>query len=323
MRPLTLLLLLVLLTADTHADTTPRPRDLRVGRLAPTQGRRFASYPGALESLLEHVRQRTAAPVAPEPLDITDFADPRLLQLPLVYANFADREDWSLSPAEATALKGYLQRGGLLFIDAGITAAFLRTNRFYGQHHSFAEWDVHPELAQTFRKLFPNDSFKPLRRSDPLFAAFYSGLPDPRTLPETVRDYTQREKWPGGSYAALALTLNGRPAVIAMPIIAMGWGVSPTGHWLTHISMRILENADGLSDFIGNASYSGERFEVRREDGALDTIFCESEAKPSWNREPSGRTRVFRYYSAPEINDYVHHFYTRLGTNVIIYALTH
>ena len=152
MRRLTLLLLALLIAAATAA---PRPRLLRVGRLAPAQGRRFASYPGALESLLEHVRQRTAAPVAPEPLDITDFADPRLLQLPLVYANFADREDWSLSPAEATALKGYLQRGGLLFIDAGITAAFLRTNRFYGQHHSFAEWDVHPELAETFLKLTP------------------------------------------------------------------------------------------------------------------------------------------------------------------------
>lgn len=298
------------------------PAQIRIGRLMPAGTYRYANYPGALESLLQHVQAHTQVKVDAVPVDLVDFADPRLLALPFVYANFADRDDWTLTPAESQNLKGYLQRGGLLFIDAGITASFLRGSKFHGQHHSFAEWDPHPDLQQAFHKLFPEARFEPLKRSDPLYQAFYVGLPDPSVLPETVRAYTEREKWPNGSYAAVALKLKGRPAVIAMPIIAMGWAVNPLGQWKTNIGMRILEDTEGLTGFIANASYSGERFEVKREDGAMDQVFCETEARPSWNREPSGKTRVFRYYNAPEINDYVHQFYTRLGTNLLIYALT-
>jgi len=31
---------------------------------------------------------------------------------------------------------------------------------------------------------------------------------------------------------------------------------------------------------------------------------------------------VFRYYASREISDFAHVFYTRLGTNILLYALT-
>jgi hypothetical protein len=46
-------------------------------------------------------------------------------------------------------------------------------------------------------------------------------------------------------------------------------------------------------------------------------------AMPAWVNEPEGNWRVFRYYSSREISEYAHVFYTRLGVNIFIYALTH
>ena len=171
-------------------------------------------------------------------------------------------------------------------------------------------------------RLFPEASFQVLKRSDPLFKAFYSGLPDTSLLPDSVRSYTEQEKWPDGTYSTVVLKIDGRVAVMTTPIIAMGWKKSATGQWLNRIQFRILEDTQGLTEYVSNASYSGERFEATREDGGKDVIYCQSAATPSWNHEPSGKTRIFRYYSSPEISDFAHEFYTRLGTNIVVYALT-
>ena len=312
------LLLLYIVWATCFAQNA----ELRIGRFTGGLQPYQMSYSGALQSLLQHVRDTTLANVVPEPVDISDFADERLLKLPFVYANFADRLDWTFSDDEKRNLKAYLERGGFLFIDAGITASFLRGVHGAGQHHSYAEWDATPELKEAFKSIFPNASFQVLKRSDPLFKAFYSGLPDTSLLPDSVRSYTEQEKWPDGTYSTVVLKINGRVAVMTTPIIAMGWGKTASGQWLSRIQFRILEDTQGLTEYVSNASYSGERFEAVREDGGKDVIYCQSEATPSWNHEPSGKTRIFRYYSSPEISDFAHEFYTRLGTNIVVYALT-
>ena len=294
----------------------------RIGQLAPDGRAVLRNYPTALPSLLSHVSEKTTFQVAPEPVMLNDFSDERLKQCPFVYANFADRESWTFSPQEISSLRDYLSRGGFLYIDAGITASFLRERPELGQHHSYAEWEASPEIREAFQAVFPELAFQPLKRSDSLYSAFYQGLPDTSLLPETVRTYTEQEKWPEGTYSAVALRIKGRIAVLVTPIVAMGWGKNSLGQWETTIRFRILEGSKGLPELLATAAYSGPRFEVVREDSGKDVIYCQDGALPAWAQEPDGNWRVFRYYSSQEISDFAHVFYTRLGTNIIVHALT-
>jgi hypothetical protein len=296
--------------------------EVRIAQLSP--GRSVSRrYGNALPSLLAHVREETSTNVVPEPVLLADFEDERLFECPFVYANFADRSDWTLSDQEVINLKAYLERGGFLFIDAGINAAFLRDNPELGQHHSFGEWDACPEVKSAFESVFPGKAFQPLKRSHPIFRVFYEGLPDTSILPDTVRSFVEQEKWPDGTYSAVGLTVKGRIAVLVTPIIAMGWGKNSVGGWVTNIRFRVREGTEGLDEYLRTAAYSGARFEVVREDGGKDVIYCQKQALPAWANEPGDRWRVFRYYGSREISDFAHVFYTRLGTNILVYALTH
>lgn len=288
------------------------------------QGNRLQrNYPDALTSLIEEINKSTTLKVAPDPIYIETFDDPVLFQNPMVYVNFADRHDWTLSDAEVDALRDFFDRGGFMFFDAGINAAFLREeNGSYGQYHSFAEWQVSPDLEKMFHQVYPEKEFQALPRSHPLFTAFYRGLPDAGILPDAVRDYVVNEKWPQGTYAAMGVTVNGRLAALAMPILAMGWGKNELDQWTTFIGFRIREGAEGLSERLADAAYTGVRFETTREDGRKDVIYTQQKAMPAWVQEPDDTWRVFRYYYTQEISDYAHTFYTRLGVNVFVYAFT-
>ena len=189
-----------------------------------------------------------------------------------------------------------------------------------GQFHSFAEWQVSEEIADTFATIFPQNSFRTIGRAHPLFRAYYTGLPEPDVLPETVKDFVINEKWPQGTYAAMGLYENGRLAVLATPILAMGWGKNEVDQWNTFIGFRIRESAEGLSSRLSEAAYSGIRFEVTREDRQKDIIYTQDKGMPSWVQEPDGNWRVFRYYYSQEISDYAHTFYTQLGVNIFVYA---
>lgn len=304
---------------DSIEGTRP---EVRIGQVCEGSSVR-RHYANALPSLLEHIRNETTLQVVPEPVLMEDFADKRLAELPFVYVNFADRKGWNLSELEIHNLRGYLERGGFLYIDAGINASFLRDNPEFGQHHSFGEWEACPELKKALKSLFPNKLIQPLSRSHPLFRVFYEGLPDTDILPETVRAFVEEEKWPDGTYSALGLEVNGRLAVLITPIVAMGWGRNSLGGWTTTIRFRVREGTEGLSDYLRTAAYSGTRFEVTREDKGVDAIYCQKMALPAWVEEPRDRWRVFRYYGCREISDFAHLFYTRLGTNILVYALTH
>ena len=281
------------------------------------------NYPSALPTLLEHIAAETPLNVAIDPIFIESFEDPKIFEHSFIYINFADRSDWQLTEKEQLNLKNFLERGGFLYLDAGINASFLREkNASMGQFHSFAEWQVSPEVSAMMAEIFPEKQFRSIPRNDPLFRSFYVGLPDASVLPITVRDYVINEKWPQGSYAAMGLYIEGRLAVLAMPILAMGWGKDEIDNWETFIGFRIRESAEGLSQRLSEAAYSGVRFEVMREDGLQDVIYTQNRGMPSWVQEPGGDWRLFRYYYTQEISDYAHIFYTRLGVNVFIHAFT-
>ncbi|TVR51020.1 MAG: DUF4159 domain-containing protein [Puniceicoccaceae bacterium] len=307
--------------ATLQAATAFEADRVRVLQLAPSNPME-RNFPAALPSLLEHLNETTTIRVHPDPLFIDSFADERLRRHPLLYVNFGDRRDWTLSEAEKAGLKSFLERGGFLYLDAGITTEFLRDDPRYGQSHSFADWEIHPSLEELFRELFPDSAFERLPRQHPLFRSFHAGLPPPDELPDSVRDYVINEKWPQGTYSFLQLRVNGRTAVLASPIIAMGWGRTAIGTWANTISFRVRESAEGLDEQLREAAYAGARFEAVREDGRKDTIFCQQAATPSWVQEPNGRWRIFRYYHSREISDYAHRYYTQLGVNLFVYALT-
>lgn len=278
-------------------------------------------YADALPSLLQEVRTKTTLNVDPFPIYIESFEDEVIFKHPVVYVNFADRQDWSLSAKEITNLRAFIERGGFLFVDAGINASFLRGNAS-AQSHSFADWSVTPDLAEALKKVLPDGRFEPLPRSDPFFKSFYAGLPDASVLQEAIREFIINEKWPQGTFSTMVLKHEGRVAVMAMPIVAMGWGKTEFGQWTTRIGFRVREGAEGLSQRLSEAAYAGESYEATREDGLSDVIYCETPGMPSWVSEPNGDWRVFRYYHSQEISDYAHTFYTRLGVNLFVYTFS-
>ena len=298
-----------------------RPDALRIVQLVEGNPLR-RNFANALPSLIDTINQRTTLHLDPDPLFIESFEDERIFQHPLIYANYADRRDWTLTEKEASNLRAFLRRGGFIYLDAGINAEFLRDDPRYGQNHSFADWQVSPDIEAAFRQVFPERSFQRVARNDPLFRVFYEGLPDASALPDTVRDYVVTEKWPQGTYSFLGLKVDGRYAVLTSPIIAMGWGRNEMGGWSNNISFRIRESAEGLSEQLAQAAYGGARFETTREDGRTDIVYCQEAATPSWVHEADGRWRIYRYYHSREINDYAHSFYTQLGINIFVLALT-
>ena len=306
---------------NSAGSGSPEAGALRVAQMVEGNPLR-RNFPAALPTLLQHINEETTLRLHPDPLIIESFEDERIFTTPLIYANFGDRQDWNLSPRERENLKRFLDRGGFLYIDAGINSEFLRGDISHGQHHSFADWQVSPVLEELFRDLYPETSFRRLPRSHRLFRSFYSGLPPVDELPETVRDYVVNEKWPQGTYSFMGLRVDDRIAVLASPIVAMGWGKTERGVWANRISFRVRESSEGLEEQLRDAAYRGERFEAVREDGREDVIYSQEPAKPSWVNEPGGAWRIFRYYHSSEISDYAHVFYTQLGVNVFVHALT-
>lgn len=306
---------------NTSSVQIPLPQPQRIAQLVNIDPI-FRNYPSALPSLIAEVNHQTGIVLDPQPVLISSFETRDIFKYPFIYANFADRPEWNFSELEQQNLRAYLERGGFLFIDAGINAEFLRKDTNFGQHHSYGEWEVTPELRDAFKKIFPDKSFQSLNRSHEIFRSFYKGLPDPKELPATVRDYVVNEKWPDGTYSLMGLYVNNRIAVLASPIVSMGWGKNSFGEWITTINFRVRETAPGLSEKLKTAAYSGERFEAMREDARKDIIYCQKRALPAWVEEPDGNWRIFRYYQSREISDYAHIFYTRLGVNIFVYAFT-
>jgi hypothetical protein len=219
-----------------------------------------------------------------------------------------------------------MELGGFVYLDAGIKASFLGADL----GHSYAAWEERPEVREWFKDVFPEKAFIPLDRSHDLFRVFFKGLPQnsdlkieasQKRLPETVLTFVEQEKWPQGTYSFVGIKIKGRLACVASPICAMGWGRDEFGNWIPPISFRIRESAENFDENLKLASFTGKTFEVIREDGLKDIIYSEPGQRPAWVQEPTGRWRIFKYYSGEEISNYAHSFYARLGMNVFLYAL--
>ena len=219
-----------------------------------------------------------------------------------------------------------MELGGFVYLDAGIKASFLGADL----GHSYAAWEERPEVRDWLGQVFPEKAFVPLDRSHDLFRVFFKGLPknsdlkieaSQKRLPETVLTFVEQEKWPQGTYSFVGIKVKGRLACVASPICAMGWGQDEFGHWIPPISFRIRESAENFDENLKLASFTGGTFEVTREDGLKDIIYSEPGQRPAWVQEPTGRWRIFKYYSGEEISHYAHSFYARLGMNVFLYAL--
>tara|TARA_B110000438_G_scaffold185752_1_gene177413 strand:+ start:18 stop:1007 length:990 start_codon:yes stop_codon:yes gene_type:complete len=284
-------------------------------------------YPDALPSLLRHMNEETTARFDTDPLFIQSLEDEQLLQNPILYINCDEQPNLEFSDGEKQALREYLERGGFLYLDAGIKASFLGSDL----GHSYAAWEERPEVKELFSNVFPEKVFVPLQRDHELFRSFYKGLPDnkdlkiqanQKKLPETVLSFVEREKWPQGTYSFVGLRVKERIAVLASPICAMGWGKDEFGAWIPPISFRIRESSEGFDEKLKLASFKGGTYEVKREDGLNDILYSQPGQRPLWVQEPTGKWRIFKYYSGEEISNFAHAFYTRIGANVLMFALT-
>ena len=73
-------------------------------------------YADALPSLLAEIRERTTLNVDPFPIYIESLEDEVIFKHPVIYINFADRQEWSLSPGEVKNLKSFIERGGFMSV---------------------------------------------------------------------------------------------------------------------------------------------------------------------------------------------------------------
>ena len=272
------------------------------------------------------MNEQTWAKFDTDPLFISELTDERLFENPILYINCDDQTNLEFTAEENQALRRYMELGGFVYLDAGIKASFLGADL----GHSYAAWEERPEVKEWFSQVFPEKAFIPLDRSHDLFRIFFKGLPknadlkietSQKRLPETVLTFVEQEKWPQGTYSFVGIKVKGRLACVASPICAMGWGRDEFGNWIPPISFRIRESAENFDENLKLASFTGGTFEVIREDGLKDIIYSESGQRPAWVQEPTGRWRIFKYYSGEEISNYAHAFYARLGMNVFLYAL--
>jgi hypothetical protein len=307
------------------SSNSPELSSIRIMQLRRDGGSRIR-YPDALPSLLELMNKQARVGFDPDPLMIESLTDERLFEHPILYLNCDELPKFEFSEEENEALRRYLTLGGFLYLDAGIKASFLGTD----MGHSYAAWEERVEVRDWFTQLFPDKLFAPLPRNHEIFRTFYQGLPDneylqlekeQKRLPDTVLTFVEQEKWPQATYSFVGMKVNGRLACVASPICAMGWGMDEFGSWIPPISFRIRESAEDFDETLKLASFEGKTYEVTREDGLKDVIYTIPGKRPLWVREPTGRWRIFKYYSGEEISDYAHSFYARLGMNVFLYAL--
>ena len=306
-------------------SSSPDRASVRVMQLRRDGGSRIR-YPDALPSLLELMNEQARVAFDPDPLFIESLIDERLFENPILYINCDELPNFDFSVEENEALRLYLTLGGFLYLDAGIKASFLGND----MGHSYASWEERVEVKDWFAQLFPENLFSPLPRNHEIFRTFYKGLPDneflrlekdQKRLPDTVLTFVEQEKWPQATYSFVGMKVNGRLACVASPICAMGWGRDEFGAWVPPISFRVRESAEDFDETLKLASFEGKTYEVTREDGLKDVIYTIPGKRPLWVREPTGRWRIFKYYSGEEISDYAHSFYARLGMNVFLYAL--
>ena len=218
-----------------------------------------------------------------------------------------------------------MELGGFVYLDAGIKASFLGSDL----GHSYAAWEERDEVREWFGQIFLEKSFTPLARNHEIFRTFYKGLPDneylrleedQKRLPDTVLTFVEQEKWPQGTYSLVGIKVKERLAASASPFVLWGGAGMSLGlgfllFFFGYASRpRILMKPCRSHPLPVKPSKLPEKI-------LKDEIYLLPGQRPLWVKEPTGRWRIFKYYSGEEISNYAHSFYARLGMNVFLYAL--
>ena len=281
-------------------------------------------YMGAFSSLLEGLRRNTNFRVNVDPTRISSFKDPRLLRCPILYMLFNDHAGMKFSSEEIKALRDFLDRGGFLYIDGGISPGFLKNQGGFLANHNFPEWKVARPLERFFKKVYPDKIFVPLTRSHPLFSILKRGVPEAPGVPESVYNFNNTIKWKNGAVAMLGLEINGKIGVLTTGVMAMGWRKNhDTNQWINNLRIRVREGNDALADSLRIAAHAGTPFKLVDETGRQETVYTQPINRPAWVNQSNGKWRVFRYYGSPQISAFASEFMTQVGGNILIYVLTH
>ena len=273
-------------------------------------------YPEALTSLVQAMNRATGADLDPSIQFLESLTAKGLRGSPVLYINAGDITAWPTAQ-QGALIRDWVEHGGFLFIDAGLQAPFLQES---AQVHSYAAWTPAPAVQAFLHRTFGRDP-ETVPLDHQIFRSWFDGLPDPKVLPDSVRDYVVNEKWPKGTYSLMGLRWGTQYRVILAPIVAMGWGTDGAGGWSDRVSFRVREYDARAEIQLRTTAAQGRQYEVPLQDGSREIVYCATGDMPSWVREPSGRIRLFKYYHGTEINDYAHEFYTRLGINILYYGM--
>ena len=96
------------------------------------------------------------------------LGDPEIFKFPIIY--LVEPGSWSLSEAEAVALRAYLQKGGFLIID----------DMGGGTGRRPDQW---PNFEYQMSRVFPQGRWEDIEANHPVFHSFYE-IPKPHDIPQ-------------------------------------------------------------------------------------------------------------------------------------------
>jgi hypothetical protein len=119
-------------------------------------------YPRGEEHFLKIMSALTAVPLHVEEHNIMSLSDPDIFKYPLLY--MAEPGHWSMTDAEATALRAFLLKGGFLLLD----------------DMRYRDWG---NLELQMSRVFPEGQWKDIDARHPIFHSFYE-INEPDNVPQ-------------------------------------------------------------------------------------------------------------------------------------------
>jgi hypothetical protein len=119
-------------------------------------------YPRGEEHFMKIMEALTAVPVHVEEHNIMSLSDPDIFKYPLLY--MAEPGHWSMTDAEAAALRAFLLKGGFLLLD----------------DMRYRDWG---NLELQMSRVFPEGQWKDIDARHPIFHSFYE-IREPDNIPQ-------------------------------------------------------------------------------------------------------------------------------------------
>lgn len=119
-------------------------------------------YPRGEEHLLKIMEALTSVPLKVEEHNIMSLSDPDLFKFPVIY--LCEPGSWTMTDAEAAALRAYLQKGGFMIIDD-------------------MRWNQWGNLELQMSRAFPQGRWEDISADHQIFHSFYEIL-QPDSIPQ-------------------------------------------------------------------------------------------------------------------------------------------